>query len=145
METTTKKLGITKGEWIVDGYQVTTGIEPTDETICEFKIHSEYPSVFERSALEANANAQLIAEAGTVANETGKTPKMMQDHIKKLEGTLRRVYLNLQIQSNKNMDVAIHTDSIRADLRNAIAESKDQDPEMIQIECESLAQQDSSK
>lgn len=37
---------------------------------------------------EQAANAALIAEAGTVANETNMWPREMQERIKKLEGVL---------------------------------------------------------
>lgn len=37
------------------------------------------------------ANADLIAEAGTVANETGLTPRQLAERVVELEGLLRRI------------------------------------------------------
>ena len=37
------------------------------------------------------ANAALIAEAGTVANETGLTPRQLAERVVELEGLLRRI------------------------------------------------------
>ena len=37
------------------------------------------------------ANATLIAEAGTVANETGLTPRQLAERVVELEGLLRRI------------------------------------------------------
>lgn len=38
---------------------------------------------------EAEANARLIAEAGTVHHETGLTPRQLVERVKELEGALR--------------------------------------------------------
>ena len=53
----------TQGKWYIDGCHISTGIEPTDETICDFRPSTEYPTVNERNANEAMANAKLIVEA----------------------------------------------------------------------------------
>ncbi len=39
---------------------------------------------------ESEANAQLIAEAGTVANETGFTPRQLADQNKELREVLEK-------------------------------------------------------
>ena len=79
------ELGITKGQWIV-----------TDETpngISELYGHIEVSNDDNALACiftdiynpkEAKYNAKLIAEAGTVANETGKTPRQLADDNKVL-------------------------------------------------------------
>ena len=40
---------------------------------------------------EDRPNATLIAEAGTVANETGLTPRQLAERVVELEGLLRRI------------------------------------------------------
>lgn len=57
------KTKFTKGEFIIDGYCLSTGILPTDETICTIKIDDEYPSVYDRSKEEAYANLKLFRAA----------------------------------------------------------------------------------
>ena len=83
------ELGITKGEW---GYfhngnyfevRSNNGLTPYI-SIFHFN-KSEFNGIDEVCEKEeAEANAQLIAEAGTVANETGKTPRQLADDNKLL-------------------------------------------------------------
>ena len=56
-------LKYTKGEWLIDGSQIVTGFEPTDETICDINPNTEYPTVYQRNEDESFANAKLIASA----------------------------------------------------------------------------------
>lgn len=69
-----KPLNITKGKFFVDGYHITTGLRPTDETICDFNPATEYPTVFERNYEEAKANAELIVDAFNTANKCSLLP-----------------------------------------------------------------------
>lgn len=79
MTTTKKELGITKGEWNID------------EGMNDFKLSSSKRSICQTwSNLPIDrANAQLIAEAGTVANETGKTPRQLAEENKMLLEALK--------------------------------------------------------
>ena len=74
----------TKGEWIPQIGTLTTSIrDERNIAICEIK-NLSLPNEFE-------ANAKLIAEAGTVANETGFTPRQLADQNKKLRASLKRL------------------------------------------------------
>lgn len=74
----TKNKGITKGEWEVKFEEFKTmhpylRILSGDRVICECFRHSS------ESKIKSEANAQLIAEAGTIANQTGYTPKQLAE------------------------------------------------------------------
>jgi hypothetical protein len=65
------EMNITKGEWLVSKVNDTLVI---DEHKNEISITlGEYDEEYEKM----EANAKLIAEAGTVANETGLTPRQL--------------------------------------------------------------------
>ena len=90
------ELGITKGDW---GYfhngnyfevRSNNGLTPYI-SIFHFN-KSEFNGIDEVCEKEeAEANAQLIAEAGTVANETGKTPRQLADDNKVLLEALNQL------------------------------------------------------
>lgn len=69
--------------------------------------------------------------------------KKINDKLKEDNARLLRLveksYLQLQIESNKSINTAIETDSLRAQLRNEISNQKGITWEMIQTECESEA------
>jgi hypothetical protein len=74
---------ITKGEWVFDKHEnfsqwfgnITGHPDPKDgQVIRTILCLTRYPE-----DPEQKANALLIAEAGTVANETGKTPRELLD------------------------------------------------------------------
>lgn len=73
---------ITPGEWVVHKH-ISGGIF----------VETEMPvaSVFFYYAAAAEANAALIAEAGTVANETGLTPRQLADQRAELLEALKEV------------------------------------------------------
>lgn len=54
---------------------------------CGFFIATCHDGV--RGESNAEANARLIAEAGTVHHETGLTPRQLVERVKELEGALR--------------------------------------------------------
>lgn len=77
-----KNLNIVKGE---------AKIRPVERTDMKFFItFDESPriDVTGRSSIEAKSNASLIVEAFNVANETGLSPQVMKERIKKLEHAL---------------------------------------------------------
>lgn len=62
----------TKGEWEVKESKGRTTVFSSYQQICDVNVPS-------KGQPEREANAKLIAEAGTVANETGKTPKQLAE------------------------------------------------------------------
>ncbi len=90
------ELGITKGEWVYfhngNYFEVRSnnGLTPYI-SIFHFN-KSEFNGIDEVCEKEeAEANAKLIAEAGTVANETGKTPRQLADDNKVLLEALQNM------------------------------------------------------
>ena len=97
-----KTLKITKGKWFADGDLVRSDVGETIGSIFYTKRHSElinddgwerdkefWTDYRKRTEPEREseyeitlANAELIAEAGTVANETGYTPRQLADQNK---------------------------------------------------------------
>lgn len=71
-------LNITKGAWVINEFSPLEIYSPHQNVLIA--------TVYEigRSGETEKANAQLIAEAGTVANETGKTPRQLADSNKEL-------------------------------------------------------------
>lgn len=51
----------------------------------------------------AYANANLFAEAGTIANQTGLTPKQLLEQRDELLDVLKDVYLNITCSSESTM------------------------------------------
>lgn len=82
-----KKLNISKGKWEVLDTGVSIDINAEDSD--GFTMVAELPKQYELTT----ANAILIAEAGTVANECGKTPRQLleenQELLKALTETRR--------------------------------------------------------
>ncbi len=70
----------TKGEWKVIKNRFTTSIKTDRTDICVLT---------SGSSTSNKANAKLIAEVGTVANETGKTPRQLADINADLLGALK--------------------------------------------------------
>lgn len=79
-------MGHTKGKWAIIETNNVIGIEQPDKNqeICIIRKNTYDPA----DDTQAHANAKLIAEAGTVANETGKTPRQLADLNKKLLNAL---------------------------------------------------------
>lgn len=78
------ELGITKGEWEVEKFEneFESTIYSNGVRIAEAK---SFGSGFnDATSNQRIANAKLIAEAGTVANETGKTPRQLAEENKVL-------------------------------------------------------------
>lgn len=82
----------TKGEWIPQFFKgdinVCIGVmvkskNGYSQRICDTILPSTDEEYIEERE-EIEANAKLIAEAGTVANETGKTPRQLADENKEL-------------------------------------------------------------
>lgn len=112
------ELGITKGQWIV-----------TDETpngISELYGHIEVSNDDNALACiftdiynpkEAKYNAKLIAEAGTVANETGKTPRQLADD--------NKVLLEVLIKVKNSVDLSLLPPSVELSINSAIKQATD--------------------
>ena len=49
------------------------------------------------------ANAALIAEAGTVASETGLTPRQLAERVRELESIISIITLNARLQPDASM------------------------------------------
>jgi len=126
----------TKGKWSVkqpinlDGTPChETFINTEKQSICEMNRHNP----------QLKANAKLIAEAGTVANETGFTPRQLADQKAELLEEIEEKYLKLQLFANKVIDSAVRSDETRARLRNLIAKVKGITPQEVQEACEMKA------
>jgi len=68
----------TPGEWVMDSSRVHTSIETNEGNHIALVSYGNVPME------EHRANARLIAEAGTVATETGLTPRQLADQRKEL-------------------------------------------------------------
>lgn len=65
---------ITKGTWeVLDAVKIYVHCSEGDEVICEIPL--DYKTDFDKTHVELLAHATFIAEAGTVHNETGFTPR----------------------------------------------------------------------
>lgn len=95
-----RKLKITEGEWIIDDNTITDKNGFSIAEPCEFAIYmnwsekglyhwSEEGGSFERSKEELEANAQLITEAGTVANECDLMPRELLNQRNELREALK--------------------------------------------------------
>ena len=67
----------TKGKW----RPIDLGVNDYGVSVWSVRTSTEGVAgeISSRDDFEAEANARLIAEAGTVANETGKTPRQLAD------------------------------------------------------------------
>lgn len=91
-------LGITPGEWkVINATFGTSGSQPVISTANETAKIAELPALTNAGgkvnirAEEIAANARLIAEAGTVTNETGKTPRQLLAQRDELLAALRGI------------------------------------------------------
>lgn len=86
--TTPSKAGFTAGPWEVegDGWITRRWHNSDRQQIC--RVYNADPKYGDT---EFNANARLIAEAGTVAHETGLTPRQLAERCKELETALLAV------------------------------------------------------
>lgn len=78
------KLNITEGDWFITLLSENKRIvysRVATEVVCEIDDTTEGTTI-------GKANAKLIAEAGTVYNETWKSPRQMQAEIKLTQTTL---------------------------------------------------------
>lgn len=78
----------TQGKWNVlpattDHWYIESDINMGGILICDL--------LTDNTTEEAEANAELIAEAGTVANETGFTPRQLADQNKKFGEALKEL------------------------------------------------------
>ena len=84
----------TKGTWVIDSDFITVEVDGIDEVICDFDPEGVWPTVYQRSEEEKDANAKLIAAApemidilSTIENDNGGIPdwlwKRIKDVIKK--------------------------------------------------------------
>lgn len=106
-------LNITKGEWRLYRAGRSVGSASDHTGICE---------VWERANDEGFDNANLIAEAGTVANECGLTPRQLLEQRNEL---LEALELADAVLSGANMDISITERKIKSALlkaRNASVE-----------------------
>ena len=53
----------TKGTWVIDSDFITVEVDGIDEVICDFDPEGVWPTVYQRSEEEKDANAKLIAAA----------------------------------------------------------------------------------
>ena len=53
----------TKGQWVIDSDFITVEVDGIDEVICDFHPEGVWPTVYQRSEEEKDANAKLIAAA----------------------------------------------------------------------------------
>ena len=53
----------TKGAWVIDSDFITVEVDGIDEVICDFDPEGVWPTVYQRSEEEKDANAKLIAAA----------------------------------------------------------------------------------
>ena len=84
------ELGITKGEWmILDTGEFESTIYANQIRIADVKSFGD--GFNDAPFQERLENEKLIAEAGTVANETGKTPRQLADDNKLLLEALMAV------------------------------------------------------
>lgn len=87
-----KELKITKGEWIIEGSDPTMIVSRKEGETIPVYIAECRTIDFANKDIEQRANAQLIAEAGTVANECGKTPRELLEERNKLREALYYLY-----------------------------------------------------
>lgn len=90
---------ITKGKWKVE-------YENDDNT----QWYNAGPAIVEFYYVTGNeelakANANLIAEAGTVANETGFTPRQLVDKLEVSKITIKSAFLTSNSLRNKNKEL----------------------------------------
>lgn len=84
------KLGITPGVWVAHKPEGSNGfIYVNNEINASGNIATCYP-IHHLNDKEAEANAKLIAEAGTVANETGLSPLQLKEQRDELLELLRQ-------------------------------------------------------
>ena len=83
----------TRGPWRVEPDVRTPPNEPA--YIAGYDVVSDHGTIIGNEGIccgeHDEANATLIAEAGTVANETGLTPRQLAERVVELEGLLRRI------------------------------------------------------
>ena len=83
-----------KGNWVIDSDFITVEVDGIDEVICDFDPEGVWPTVYQRSEEEKDANVKLIAAApemidilSTIENDNGEIPdwlwKRIKDVIKK--------------------------------------------------------------
>lgn len=95
-----------------------------------------YESQIEKLKLENERNRILIKSI--FEKMIKDNDKLKEDNVRLLS-LIEKSYLQLQIESNKNIKTAIETDSLRAQIRNEISAQKGISCEEVQIECESKA------
>lgn len=53
----------TKGTWVIDSDFITVEVDGIDEVVCDLDPEGVWPTVYQRSEKEKDANAKLIAAA----------------------------------------------------------------------------------
>lgn len=120
---TTNNTQRTKGEWyVIDGQYPLGTISINTSTSCRIATIKKAETGW---ADEAEANAKAICTA------VNQFPYMVK--------ALKAAYLALQIEANASISCAIRTDSIRATLRNSIAQATGENYQQIQEENEAAA------
>lgn len=77
---------VTRGPWNVTTHNGQYEVRHDGSADHRWHVADVYPA-----AAEAEANALLIAEAGTVYHETGLTPRQLAERVAELEKALQRI------------------------------------------------------
>lgn len=115
-----KKLQITKGKWIVSKSEVDSSSRGCYRVDTDSRPSQD----------ELEANSQLIAEAGTVANETGKTPRELvedRNYWKRCSDESDERIIELEQQNKELLEALIGMVKnfyVIADARNEIDQEK---------------------
>lgn len=109
----------TPGPWIVSPYA--DGFEVDGPGgICIAQAQQLKPIRKKEDHDQRKANARLIAEAGTVAHETGLTPRQLVDRVKELEELLNGVLLMGRGTSGRIIVEGWQEEVLRAALSKAL-------------------------
>ena len=109
----------TPGPWIVSTYA--DGFEVDGPGgICIAQAQQLKPIRKKEDHDQRKANARLIAEAGTVAHETGLTPRQLVDRVKELEELLNGVLLMGRGTSGRIIVEGWQEEVLRAALSKAL-------------------------
>lgn len=79
-----------QGDWVVDCDFITVMINGVDTVICDFDPENVYPTVYEHSIEEADANKKLIAAAPNMLDALLETDK----DLCVLESTMAQIEAN---------------------------------------------------
>ena len=95
----------TRGPWRVEPDVRTPPNEPA--YIAGYDVVSDHGTIIGNEGIccgeHDEANATLIAEAGTVASETGLTPRQLAERVRELESIISIITLNARLQPDASM------------------------------------------